>query len=44
MNPMFQSMCKGYSLKKRAGVDEEDEFADEYSFHNDCLLTMLMRS
>ena len=29
---------QGVFTAEEAQVDEEDEFADEYAFHNDCLL------
>ena len=44
MNPMFQNLLKVFTQLEEftadeAQVDEEDEFADEYAFHDDCLLT-----
>ena len=38
MNNMFQSSCTEVFTNEEAQVDEKDEFAGEYAFHNDYLL------
>ena len=35
---MFSSTWMGVFTTEEAQIDEEDEFAGEYAFHNDCLL------
>ena len=36
--PYVPEYVQGVFTTEEAEVDEEDEFADEYAFHNDCLL------
>ena len=36
--PYIPEYVQGFFTAEEAQVDEENEFADEYAFHNDCLL------